>query len=60
MVDSVGLNKIYSVPKARSTTYKKTEKSNRDSEQDEKGSKNTKKDTEKDKKRVGANIDELC
>lgn len=36
MVDSVGLNKIYSVPKARSTAYKKTEKSNRDSEQDEK------------------------
>lgn len=56
MVDSIGLNKVYSVPKARSTTYKKTEKSKRDSEQDEKGSKNTK----KDKKRVGANIDELC
>jgi len=56
MVDSVGLNKIYSVPKARATAYKKTEKSKRDSEQDENGSK----DTEKNKKRVGVNIDEQC
>jgi hypothetical protein len=60
MVDSVGLRKIYSIPKARSTAYKKTEKFKRDSEQGEKGSNNTKKDTEKDKKRVGTNIDELC
>jgi len=58
MVDSVGLNKIYSVPKARATAYKKTEKSKRDSEQDENGSKDTEKD--KNKKRVGINIDEQC
>lgn len=56
MVDSVGLNKIYSISKARSTSYKKTEKSKQDSEQNGKGSK----DTEEDKKRVGTNIDEQC
>lgn len=56
MVNSVGLNKIYSIPKARSIAYKKAEKSKQDSEQNRKDSK----DTEEDKKRVGTNIDEQC
>jgi len=56
MVDSVGLNKIHSIPKTRSTAYKKTEKSKQDPEQNKKGTK----DKEEEKKRIGLNVDELC
>lgn len=56
MVDPIGLNKIHSIPKTRSTAYKKTEKSKQDPEQDKKGGR----DKKEDKKRIGINIDERC
>ena len=56
MVDSIGLNKIRSIPKARSIARKKTERSKQDSEQNRKGSKGEK----EEKKRIGINIDERC
>jgi len=56
MVDSIGLNKIHSIPKTRSTVNKKAEKSKQDSEQNRKGSK----EGGKEKKRIGINIDERC
>jgi hypothetical protein len=56
MVDSIGLNKIHSIPKTRSTAYKKTEKSKQDQEQNKKGTK----DKREEKKRIGLNVDELC
>lgn len=56
MVDSIGLNKINSIPKTRPTASKKTEKSKQDSEKNKKRSKNG----EEEKKRVGVNIDERC
>lgn len=56
MVDSVGLNKINSISKTKSISYKKTKKSKRDSEEDKQKSKGN----AEDKKRVGINIDERC
>ncbi|MDX2462963.1 MAG: hypothetical protein QNK31_00495 [Porticoccus sp.] len=56
MVDSIGLNKINSVPKTKPVSYKKTKKSKRDSEEDKQNSKGN---TE-EKKRIGINVDERC
>jgi hypothetical protein len=56
MVDSIGLNKINSIPKTKSVSYKKTKKSKRDSEEDTQNSKGN----AEDKKRVGVNVDERC
>ena len=56
MVDSVGLNKINSIPKTKSVAYNKTDKSKRDPDRDKQKSKKN----EEDKKRVGTNIDERC
>jgi hypothetical protein len=55
MVDSVGLNKVYSIPKTRSVAHKKAERSKSDPEREEQTSKK-----KQEKKRIGGNIDEVC
>jgi hypothetical protein len=55
VVDSVGLNKINSIPKTRSVKHKTAKKTESGSEKDSQSSKK-----KKEEKRIGGNIDEVC
>ena len=55
MVNPIGLNKIYSIPKTKSVTHKKTEEASSGSHKNKDAPKKQEK-----KKRLGGNIDERC